>query len=679
MKNRQLLTFFTLLFFVSAVVSSCDNVNNSGALEDNKDTSINQDKAKLIDELISTYAEYGKFNGAVLVAKEGEIIYKKGFGFANVEWDILNDTDTKFRLASVSKQFTAMLTVQLFAEKNFDLDTPISTYLPDYPKENGDKITIHHLLTHSSGIPNYTSFPNYRDLMKKHKRPKELVELFADSALLFTPGERFSYSNSGYVLLGVIIEEISGKSIEKVLQEKILTPLKMNNTGFDNSRNVLKNRAIGYDKNGSILSNTSFIDMSVAYTAGGIYSTVEDLFLWDQALYTEKLLPKKNLNKVFEKHISAWGEHYSYGWIIGNQSIGNTEERIEKIEHDGVINGFTSSILRLPSDHSSIIFLNNTGGAPLSEMNRAICGILYDKPYDFPKNSMAHALLKIVDKEGIEKGIAFYEKVKKDDHYYLSEDELNMASYHFLQSDRAVLATEILKIGIDAYPNAFNLYDSYGEVLLSLGDTSQSIKYYTKSLSLNPKNENAIQVLEKLGITIDKNSLYLLKTDESWTKEIFIFPIHFAQGINYEGIEEAQFPPGWRKTESPDYWTYVIAWNVNLDSELTKTRLENELSIYFDGLMDVVNKDKSREVPPTIAHFQKIEGPNTFSKFTGSLEVFDAFITNEVITLNTVVEQYYCQEKKKSIIYFKFSPQDFGDEAWMNLNKIKLRDSYCEE
>ncbi|MGK0388068.1 MAG: CubicO group peptidase (beta-lactamase class C family), partial [Maribacter sp.] len=251
-----------------------------------------------IDKLISTYADYGQFNGSVLVAEKGKVIYKKGFGLANMEWNIPNQVDTKHRLASVSKQFTAMLTMQLVAENKLELNEPISTYLPDYPKENGDIITLHHLLTHTSGIPNYTSFSGYREMMRDFISPEGIVKIFADSTLKFTPGERFSYSNSGYALLGVIIEKTTGKSFEEVLKEKILQPLKMNNTGYDNHRTVLKNRAAGYNKSGRNFTNASHIDMSVGYTAGGIYSTVEDMYLWDQALYTEKLLPKKYLDMM---------------------------------------------------------------------------------------------------------------------------------------------------------------------------------------------------------------------------------------------------------------------------------------------------------------------------------------------------------------------------------------------
>lgn len=267
-------------------------------------SSYGQSKIDKLDDLISKFVEYEQFNGSVLVAEKGEIIYKKGFGLANIEWEIPNQADTKYRLASITKQFTAMLIVQLVAENKLALNVPISTYLPDYPKKNGDIITIHHLLTHSSGTPNYTSFPDYRDRMSHSTNPEEIVQFFSDSTLLFTPGEKFDYSNSGYVLLGVIIEKVTGQSYEIVLQEKIFTPLGMNNSGYDHHSAILKNRAAGYYKNGKSYINASYIDLTVAFSAGCIYSTVEDLFLWDQALYTEKLLPKQYLDLLFDTGIT---------------------------------------------------------------------------------------------------------------------------------------------------------------------------------------------------------------------------------------------------------------------------------------------------------------------------------------------------------------------------------------
>jgi CubicO group peptidase (beta-lactamase class C family) len=251
----------------------------------NYTNSLAQTKAQKIEALLGQYHEYGQFNGAALVAENGKVIFKKGFGMANMEWDIPNMPDTKFRIGSITKQFTAMLVMQLVEQGKLKLDGKMSDYLPDYPKSTGDKVTIHHLLTHSSGIPSYTGFPNFfRDLSRDPYTPEAFVKTFADSALQFEPGSKFLYNNSGYFLLGAIVEKASGKSFEQALAENILTPLNMKNTGYDHHETVLKKRAAGYEKRLGDYTNAAYLDMSLPYAAGSMYSTVEDLFLWDQAL-----------------------------------------------------------------------------------------------------------------------------------------------------------------------------------------------------------------------------------------------------------------------------------------------------------------------------------------------------------------------------------------------------------
>jgi len=466
--------------------------------------SCGQAKVDKLDKLISAYAEYGKFNGSVLVAEKGKVIYKKGFGLADMEWNIPNRPDTKHRLGSITKQFTSMLIMQLVEQGKLKLDVPISTYLPEYPKKNGDVITIHHLLTHSSGIPNMTSFPGFlKNISRNSYSPAQLVNLFADSTLQFKPGERFAYSNSGYLLLGYIIEKVTSKPYEQVLQEKIFTPLNMNNTGYDHYGTLLKNRANGYEKNGRSYVNANFIDMSVPYAAGALYSTVEDLSLWNQALYGNQLLRKENMDLLFTKHISSGGGHYGYGWDIGEMPLGNTAERIETLGHGGGINGFNTQLTRIPSDKSFIVLLNNTGGAPLNEMTNAIAAILYDKSYDLPKRSVAYSLADRIEKEGIPAALEYYNGIKDSIGYYLNENEMNGIGYQLLQSGKVKEAAAIFKLNTQAFPKSANVFDSYGEALMALGNKAEAMENYKKSVKLNPGNENGVKILKDNGIKTD--------------------------------------------------------------------------------------------------------------------------------------------------------------------------------
>ncbi|WP_418604173.1 serine hydrolase [Hwangdonia sp.] len=469
-------------------------------------TNFAQNKVEQINELISVYAEYGKFNGSVLVADHGKVIYKKGFGMANMEWEIPNQPNTKHRLGSITKQFTAMLILQLAADGTLDLQSPITTYLPDYPKDKGDKITAHHLLTHTSGIPNYTAFPRFfQDESRNPYTPDEFVEKFADKDLEFTPGDRFNYSNSGYFLLGVIIEKLTGKTYEQMLDSHIFTPLNMHDSGYDNHADIIKNRATGYEKNGNSYINSRYLDMSIPYAAGSLYSTVEDLYLWDQALYTNKLLPQKYMDMYIKPQISAWGNnHYAYGWGVGYEKIGKSTDSIYTISHGGGINGFNTNISRALSDKSLVVLLSNAGGAPLNQMTQAIRGIMHGKAYSLPKKSVANALLAVINDKGIDAGITYYNTIKDSEDYELIEGEMNAIGYQLMQSEKVDEAAKVFKLNIEAFPKSSNVYDSYAEALMTLGKNDLAIANYRKSIDLNPNNQNGIDFLKKLGADVSE-------------------------------------------------------------------------------------------------------------------------------------------------------------------------------
>ena len=488
MKNRQSVSIARSLCMLAALFIAAH-------------LAVAQTRVEKIDELLKTYHDYGQFNGTALVAEHGVVIYKKGFGFANMEWDIPNHPDTKFRLGSVTKQFTSMLILQLVQQGKLKLEGTISDYLPDYPKKNGARITIHHLLTHTSGIPNYTSFPQYfASLSRNPSKPEEFIRFFADSALDFEPGTTFSYSNSGYFVLGVIIEKITGKPYERVLRENIFTPLGMNNSGYDRFNTVLPKRASGYVKTGLQYVNAPYIDMATPFSAGALYSTVEDLFLWDQALYTETLLPAKTRDLLFKPYIPAFGIAYGYGWGVGNAAVGRTTDSVRVIEHGGSINGFNSLISRIPADKDLVVLLNNTGATRLAAISRAIRGILYNKPYDMPKRSIADSVFAAFADRGLAAGLERYRDLKDHhaDTYEAREDEMNLAGYRLLQSGKVKEAIELFRMIVGEFPQSSNAYDSLGEAYLANGDKELAIRNYQKSVELDPNNFNGIEVLKKL-------------------------------------------------------------------------------------------------------------------------------------------------------------------------------------
>ena len=459
-----------------------------------------QSKAEKIDALMKQYSEYGQFNGSVLVSENGKIIHKAGYGLANMEWDIPNQSDTKHRLGSITKQFTSMLIMQLVEQGKVKLEEHVTTYLPNYPKKNGDKITIHHLLIHSSGIPNYTAIPNFmKDKSRNSYTPEEFLSVFADLPLDFKPGKEYSYSNSGYFLLGVIIEKVTGKSYEENLKKYIFTPLNMVNSGYDHYSSIIKNRSSGYEKNGNTsYENARYLDMSVPFAAGSIYSTVEDLFLWDQSLYTDSILSTKYRELMFTPYMPTFRGSYGYGWIIMEAPLGYKNNNLKIYSHSGGINGYNSLITRFSTDNSMVVLLNNTGRAALEEITLAITAILYDRPYAMPKQSLANALIATYMEKGLEPALDQFRALKNSDEYAVKENEMNNIGYQLLNLGQVKGAIEVFKLNVETFPESGNTYDSLGEAYLIAGDNEKALINYKKSVELDPQNINGARIIQKL-------------------------------------------------------------------------------------------------------------------------------------------------------------------------------------
>ncbi len=244
-----------------------------------------EDLRPKFDEYMKKCVEVKHFSGAVLVSKGSETLFAKGYGFANAELEVPNTTRTKFRLGSITKQFTAMAILILKDRGKLKLEDPVGKYIDDSPKA-WERVTIHHLLTHTGGVPSYTDDPAYVKKMMMPETVKSMIARFRDKPLEFKPGEKFHYSNSGYFLLGAVIEKLSGKSYETFLEDAIFNPLGMRDTGYDHAATLLAARASGYNLGDAGLRNAEYLDMAQPYSAGSLYSTVLDLALWDRALGT---------------------------------------------------------------------------------------------------------------------------------------------------------------------------------------------------------------------------------------------------------------------------------------------------------------------------------------------------------------------------------------------------------
>ena len=314
-------------------------------------TSAADDPALKIDKVLSSLTEREAFTGAVMVVRNGEVLFSRGYGLADREKHLPNTPQTKYRLASITKTFTATAILMLQAQDKLNVQHPICRYIVDCPATWQD-ITIHHLLTHTSGIPNFTDFRDYHVLKATPSPPEQTMGRFKDRPLDFPPGEQWRYSNSGYILLGIIIEQASGQPYEAFLQQHIFGPLQMKNTGYDHNDGSL---AIGYTGTRGLWREAEITDMTIPYAAGGLYSTVEDLYRWDQALYTEQLVPQEILDLMFTPHaeIPYNGLHYGYGWFVGELN------NHRAVAHSGGIDGFATELRRFVDEKVTIIILSN--------------------------------------------------------------------------------------------------------------------------------------------------------------------------------------------------------------------------------------------------------------------------------------------------------------------------------
>jgi D-alanyl-D-alanine carboxypeptidase len=343
-------------------------------------TSGQTDRTKLFgqeDAYISAEAAHRFFRGAVLVGINGEIVFEKAYGMGDEEWGAHNTLNAKFRIGSLTKQFTAACILLLQERGRLKVHDPISRYLSSLP-EVWQAITIHQLLTHTSGIPNYTSSPEFAKLRRTGATPQQMIALVADKPLDFKPGTKWSYSNTGYILLGMIIEKASGQAYNDFLKKSILDPLGMTNSGYDRAADVVKERASGYQIRDGLIENADFIDMSVPYAAGDIYSSVEDMYRWNEALTENgKLLSADSLKQMFTEYPEATheGQHYGYGVVISRLKFGRL-----LYYHGGGVEGFYSSIQRYPNDRVSIVVLSNLDSYKPWELGDHIASDLFNQP-----------------------------------------------------------------------------------------------------------------------------------------------------------------------------------------------------------------------------------------------------------------------------------------------------------
>lgn len=542
-----------------------------------------QSKSEKIDELVQRYHDYKLFNGAVLVADSANIVITKGYGYADLEWDIPVDAGTKFRLGSVTKQFTSMVIMQLVQEGKLKVTDKLSDVLPYYRKDTGSKITIENLLVHTSGIPSYTSSAKYftEDALK-HWQVKDFIMELCMGDLEFEPGSMWVYNNSGYAILGAIIEQIEKKSYAEAVKDRIFIPLGMNDSGYDTNQEVIKKRARGYFHSFNGDANSMYVDMSTPYSAGALYSTVTDLYKWDRALYSNNLLSDELMNKYFTPVTS----NYAYGWVVTPLKLSDNLE-INTTSHGGGINGFSSYILRDVDDKNLVVLLSNYEGTELVSISNDILKILYDLPTRQPKRPISQFLFEYAAKNEGSNLLEVYNSLMEEEGeaFSISEPAMNTLGYNFLHNGKTRDAMSIFTINATKFPNSSNVYDSRGEAYLALGDTANAIEDYKKSVELNPENQNGRSVLQSLGIKteneikIDKEILKMYSGEYEVTPQ-FKIKIRVAEDKIYA---QATGQPEFEMFPVNNMKFFLKIVNAQIEFDVDENEVVQGLTIYQNG------------------------------------------------------------------------------------------------
>ena len=369
-----------------------------------------QNQEKEFDRIVNEQNFENSPGFAVLIAKDTSVIYKKAFGYANLEHDVKLTPEHIFRIGSITKQFTACAILKLAEKGKLSLEDDITKYIKDYPV-HGHSITIEHLLTHTSGIKSYTGMNTWtNEVRRKDFTPEELIEFFKKEPMDFAPGEEYRYNNSAYFMLGYIIENVSGKTYEEYLNEQFFVPLGMKNTSYDQTTKIIKNRASGYQKNNDRFENAEYLSMTQPYAAGSLLSTVGDLFRWYTAVMNDKVISRENREKAHTSYALNNGEPtgYGFGWALGNI------HGSPMIEHGGGINGFLTSSMYLPEEKVFVAVFSNCDAVPPQNTAIKLAALAINKPYNFEEIKPGQ---KTVEYTGV------YESGKKETRTVVAEND----------------------------------------------------------------------------------------------------------------------------------------------------------------------------------------------------------------------------------------------------------------
>ncbi len=445
-------------------------------------------------ELFRSYHSNGLFEGTALVADSSGIVYHQSFGIANHDYGIPNDSNTVFRMGSLEKQFTAMLTLQLIEKGKLSFQGKISDYLPKYRKSTGQRVSIEHLLTHTSGLPSYTALPNvWDDSLQLAYQPEYVLQKFCSRDLEFTPGTKYKYSNTNYFILAQILQQVSGRSLSDLLKENILDLAGMHQTGLDDSRMPLKHRATGYYNLARTYVAGPYIYTPNTIGAASIYSTAMDMYRWDRVLYTNTLLTGPGMQAYCSPHVSVSpGYSYGYGWEFTRTPLG-VHDTIETMQHSGAIRAFRAIIFRVPKEKKCLILLSNSANQSGYDLFDEVMRIFRGNSFRQPKRLLADTLYTIMERASIEEAERAYKDLKKNDsaRYEYGRQPLEFLAERLMAFGRNKEAIAVFALALEEDPGYFAAYYYMGKAYEGLGKVKEAIRMYEMAVAKGKQSRAA--------------------------------------------------------------------------------------------------------------------------------------------------------------------------------------------
>lgn len=455
-----------------------------------------QERSARLDEFVAQANRYRLFNGVILIAEKGEVVYTKAVGLANMEWDVPHGLDSKFRLASISKQFTCMLILQLVEEGKVSLDGKITDYLPDYPIEQGSKVSIRNLMSHTSGIPNYTDFDDwYSELWIREYSTEEFLELFSHLDLEFVPGSRFEYSNSGYHVLAAIVEAVRGKPFNEVMNERIFQPLEMTDSGCIDINTVVPRMSFPYEYWDFRFTRSDYFNPTTAEGAGSVYSTAPDLWKWHRALIGSRLISPELTREMMTEQIHTRNSlGYGFGLVVGRERIDGVEH--DFVGHSGAYPGYNSLFAWFPRSERLLVILNNTGHTRLDLLRDETMKIL--EGGDFHLRPPLPVLLSEASSIAeIERLISRYRASPAE--FECQETQLRRLGRKLVAEQRAEAGLRVLEFNAESYPGSSPAHRELGWAYRESGQLDKARSALRRSLELDPDNESARAILEAIA------------------------------------------------------------------------------------------------------------------------------------------------------------------------------------